>query len=489
MPTESNINIKKFKTITTDNDQSTTMIYNLGAKSENVDYAKTGNENITNVKLALDDLYSKVNQSGGSGGSSSFNKADIGFTQQCPITQTAPIQKDTKSDFCYKDITYSFLKVRITSTTGRTINMGTLLSDDRIESITYLVDGIQSSYQIPANFISSNTVLNPGTKIQFKIVLKPNLNIAIYNDDPSIQSSYPNVFGWAVPTNTTSNSIVLLSNTFEIPATNLLPVYINCTFSCKIDRTTRKNITRIGTVITDWPTDILDQNRTKLDRNLTNNSLLDLIYPVGSIYLSANGTPPNYLFGGTWQEIKGRFLLSQGVYNTNQFVPYVAGRELGREDSVLIKHKHEISIPNVDSAKTNDKTKLYFSFPSGVPSVSGTAGKYSWKKTADGKHNHLMTPNWKKNESGKQSAVRFEILSGTKYTRENHDTGDSTHSHTLYVPKNSIRTIVREDLHINDVTKTELYKKSENVISNDGLGENFSNIPPSLVIYMWKRIG
>ena len=38
----------------------------------------------------------------------------------------------------------------------------------------------------------------------------------------------------------------------------------------------------------------------------------DLIYPVGSIYMSINATDPSALFGGTWERVKDRFLLSAG---------------------------------------------------------------------------------------------------------------------------------------------------------------------------------
>lgn len=42
------------------------------------------------------------------------------------------------------------------------------------------------------------------------------------------------------------------------------------------------------------------------------NTLWEKIYPVGSIYISANSTSPAELFGGTWEQIKDRFLLAAG---------------------------------------------------------------------------------------------------------------------------------------------------------------------------------
>lgn len=37
-------------------------------------------------------------------------------------------------------------------------------------------------------------------------------------------------------------------------------------------------------------------------------SMIDLVYPVGCIYQSFNPTNPSELFGGTWEQITGRFL-------------------------------------------------------------------------------------------------------------------------------------------------------------------------------------
>ena len=62
-------------------------------------------------------------------------------------------------------------------------------------------------------------------------------------------------------------------------------------------------------------------------------SIIDLIYPVGSIYMSVNSADPGMLFGGTWQQIKDRFLLSAGD-------TYAAGNTGGSAKATLPSHTH-----------------------------------------------------------------------------------------------------------------------------------------------------
>jgi hypothetical protein len=63
------------------------------------------------------------------------------------------------------------------------------------------------------------------------------------------------------------------------------------------------------------PNFVIFQNKVQRNGNdvVAKSDLLNLIYPVGSIYMSINSTNPNTLFGGTWQRLpKGKFL-----YNIN----------------------------------------------------------------------------------------------------------------------------------------------------------------------------
>lgn len=51
-------------------------------------------------------------------------------------------------------------------------------------------------------------------------------------------------------------------------------------------------------------------NNTSLE--ISGKTIVDIIYPVGSIYISVNSTDPSTIFGGTWEQIKDQFLLSAG---------------------------------------------------------------------------------------------------------------------------------------------------------------------------------
>ena len=57
-------------------------------------------------------------------------------------------------------------------------------------------------------------------------------------------------------------------------------------------------------------------------------SLLDMVYPVGSIYLSVSGTDPQTLFGGTWARLEDVFLLAAGA-------KHAAGSTGGEESHTL----------------------------------------------------------------------------------------------------------------------------------------------------------
>ena len=62
--------------------------------------------------------------------------------------------------------------------------------------------------------------------------------------------------------------------------------------------------------------------------------VFNLIYPVGSIYMSVNNVSPATLFGGEWESLENRFLVGAGS-------GYSAGSK-GGSDSADITHTHNM---------------------------------------------------------------------------------------------------------------------------------------------------
>ena len=62
----------------------------------------------------------------------------------------------------------------------------------------------------------------------------------------------------------------------------------------------------------------ISQTNTDISQiNTTISNYWNKIYPVNSIYMSVNSTSPATLFGGTWVQLKDRFLLGAGSSYSN----------------------------------------------------------------------------------------------------------------------------------------------------------------------------
>ena len=146
---------------------------------------------------------------------------------------------------------------------------------------------------------------------------------------------------------------------------------------------------------------------------------VDLIYPVGSIYMSVNNTNPSVLFGGTWEQLKDKFLLSAGDTYTN-------GSTGGSADAVVVSHTHT---QNAHS-HTLDNSKKY---------VVASNNAYA--------------------EGVKRLATR-DNDDGGYYLRS-----DYASSITVY-------------------TNTANATATNQTTGESGTGKN---MPPYLVVYMWKR--
>lgn len=114
------------------------------------------------------------------------------------------------------------------------------------------------------------------------------------------------------------------------------------------------------------------------------STVLDKVYPVGSIYMSVNSTNPKTLFGGTWVQIKDRFLLAAGT-------TYKAGATGGEAthtltESEMPSHNHAVYFPN-DGAADHSAPGNYPDGPS--DSTYYAVGSYTSSAGGGGAHNNM----------------------------------------------------------------------------------------------------
>lgn len=105
------------------------------------------------------------------------------------------------------------------------------------------------------------------------------------------------------------------------------------------------------------------------------NFVLDNVYPIGSIYMNVNSTNPGTLFGGTWEQIQGKFLLGMSS-------SYPAGSQGGEASHTLTteempSHGHNPANQSEYFGFITNSNKAFEVGDMGVQSGSGRYYPYS----------------------------------------------------------------------------------------------------------------
>lgn len=111
---------------------------------------------------------------------------------------------------------------------------------------------------------------------------------------------------------------------------------LNTTVSNKADSSTVSSLAEQVNINTD--------NISSLQSSVA--GIVNVIYPVGAIYMSVNSTSPQTLFGGTWEQIQDRFLLAAGS-------AYSAGSTGGAATHSHTTENHTLTIEEIPSHSHN----------------------------------------------------------------------------------------------------------------------------------------
>ena len=210
----------------------------------------------------------------------------------------------------------------------------------------------------------------------------------------------------------------------------------------------------------------------------------NLVYPVGSIYMSVNNTNPGTLFGGTWVAW-GSGRVPVGVDTSN--VAFDSVEETGgNADAIVPSHSHTATFTgNAVAGHTHTGPSHSHSINAQSISVSGSG---SGTANSAGSHTHAyfqVALNTFK-ESGSDTEHQGISSGSTGYVG-----ASGTHSHNVTVSVTASGTLAAHDTNSAGTGATGSaggHTPSGSVsVASAGSSAANANLQPYITCYMWKR--
>ncbi len=228
-----------------------------------------------------------------------------------------------------------------------------------------------------------------------------------------------------------------------------------------------------------------------LGSGVLNLPLLDLLYPVGSIYMCAEDKfdgicPIQQLLGGTWVRIKDKFMYAAGDNDE-------LGATGGSKDAVIVAHSHEMTEAHLETT-ANKNLNIEYGIGDCI-FIQGLWGKdlkpNIGSKALDG------------DQTTKDFMYGMQDYSGGNPTNVPMDMQLDTYVKISKVSLNTGYSFTLRDINLNGLMATHTrpgYKlkmelahehtipNHKHTITAEGVDGTGKNMPPYLVVYMWKRV-
>lgn len=184
-----------------------------------------------------------------------------------------------------------------------------------------------------------------------------------------------------------------------------VPVHIKQYYNSSDVPTTKQYVDDLTEVIADGVQNNTDKITSLTNRvsdlesgssSVTKSDVVDWIYPVGSIYISVNSTSPANLFGGSWTQLRDKFLLGAGNTYTNGSTGGSATQRLSTANLPSHTHPQYVATTGGSTSANLDYTSYSTSAKvaaQGIPTGSTGSGTafdimppylvvYMWKRTS-----------------------------------------------------------------------------------------------------------
>ena len=210
-------------------------------------------------------------------------------------------------------------------------------------------------------------------------------------------------------------------------------------------------------------------------------NLTDTIYPVGSLYWSSKSTDPSTLFGGTWVQIKDRFVLACGdIYKTVGATGGASSVTLSVSN--MPSHSHSFT-----PSGTITMNAHYHGLNNHTHNFSGTTGSMNGNSSGsfNARRSDVLGASATVDCSG--IVTRGDLFTAYKSSSGEFSRGGVNYSININHNHSFSGTTNGNSGDTTPTTSTGSFSGTQGTTSPEGSGTSFSILPPYVVKYCFER--